>query len=83
MVTADQPEAPPYFVMTVLNSKERATLEEALERELKPLDLERVLEGREWCTDFGHTASRRNLRGDPSGSTNIDSAGIRHGLGRY
>lgn len=45
LVTADQPEAPPYFVYdAVLNSKERATLEEALERELKPLELERVLE---------------------------------------
>lgn len=45
LVTADQPEAPPYFVYdAVLNSKERATLEEALQRELKPLTLERVLE---------------------------------------
>src|SRR5713226_4831211 len=45
LVTADQPEAPPYFVYdAVLNSKERPTLEEALERELKPLELDRVLE---------------------------------------
>ena len=45
LVTADQPEAPPYFVYdAVLNSKERATLEEALQRELTPLTLERVLE---------------------------------------
>jgi rhodanese-related sulfurtransferase len=45
LVTADQPEAPPYFVYdAVLNSKERATLEEALQRELKPLTLERVRE---------------------------------------
>jgi hydroxyacylglutathione hydrolase len=45
LVTVDQPEAPPYFVYdAVLNSKERPTLDEALERELKPLDLERVLE---------------------------------------
>jgi len=45
LVTADQPEAPPYFVYdAVLNSKERATLEEALERGLKPLELDRVLE---------------------------------------
>ncbi|MGC0772339.1 MAG: MBL fold metallo-hydrolase [Candidatus Acidiferrum sp.] len=44
MVTADQPEAPPYFVYdTVLNSKERPTLDAALERELKPLELDRVL----------------------------------------
>lgn len=45
IVTADQPEAPPYFVYdAVLNSKERPTLDAALERELKPLELDRVLE---------------------------------------
>ena len=45
LVTADQPEAPPYFVYdAVLNSKERATLDAALQRELKPLELSRVLE---------------------------------------
>ena len=45
LVTADQPDAPPYFVYdAVLNSKERATLDEALQRELTPLDLHRVLE---------------------------------------
>jgi len=45
LVTADQPEAPPYFIYdAVLNSKERSTLDEALEREVKPLELDRVLE---------------------------------------
>ena len=45
LVTADQPDAPPYFTYdAVLNSKERPTLDEALERELKPLDLERILQ---------------------------------------
>jgi glyoxylase-like metal-dependent hydrolase (beta-lactamase superfamily II)/rhodanese-related sulfurtransferase len=45
LVTADQPEAPPYFTYdAVLNSKERPTLEEALGRQLKPLELDRVLE---------------------------------------
>jgi hydroxyacylglutathione hydrolase len=44
LVTADQPEAPPYFVYdAVLNSKERPTLDEALERQLKPLTLDAVL----------------------------------------
>jgi hydroxyacylglutathione hydrolase len=43
LVTADQPEAPPYFVYdAVLNSKERPTLEEALQRELKPLSIDAV-----------------------------------------
>ena len=45
LVTADQPDAPPYFVYdAVLNSKERPTLDQALERELKPLELQNVLE---------------------------------------
>jgi len=44
LVTADQPEAPPYFIYdAVLNSKERTTLDQALEQQLKPLELERVL----------------------------------------
>ncbi len=44
LVTADQPEAPPYFTYdAVLNSKERLTLEQALERQFKPLELDRVL----------------------------------------
>jgi hydroxyacylglutathione hydrolase len=45
LVTTDQPEAPPYFVYdAVLNSKERPTLDEALERQLKPLTLDQALE---------------------------------------
>lgn len=45
VVTADQPEAPPYFTYdAVLNSEERPTLEEALARGMKPLTLDAVLE---------------------------------------
>jgi hydroxyacylglutathione hydrolase len=44
LVTADQPDAPPYFTYdAVLNSKERPTLDEALARELNPMSLELVL----------------------------------------
>jgi hydroxyacylglutathione hydrolase len=44
MVTADQPDAPPYFTYdAVLNSQERPTLDEALARELNPLSLDQVL----------------------------------------
>ncbi len=44
VVTADQPEAPPYFTYdAVLNSQERPTLDEALAREMKPLSLDAVL----------------------------------------
>jgi hydroxyacylglutathione hydrolase len=44
LVTADQPDAPPYFTYdAVLNAKERPTLDEALKRELHPMTLELVL----------------------------------------
>jgi hydroxyacylglutathione hydrolase len=45
IVTADQPDTPPYFDYdAVLNAQERPTLEEALARELRPLTVEEVLE---------------------------------------
>ena len=45
VVTADQPEAPPYFTYdAVLNSEERTTLDEALAREMNPLTINEVLE---------------------------------------
>src|SRR5262249_27833325 len=45
LVTADQPDAPAYFTYdAVLNTKERPTLEKALEKALQPLSLDTVLE---------------------------------------
>jgi hydroxyacylglutathione hydrolase len=45
LVTADQPDAPPYFTYdAVLNSRERQTLTDALTRELTPLSLDAVLD---------------------------------------
>jgi glyoxylase-like metal-dependent hydrolase (beta-lactamase superfamily II)/rhodanese-related sulfurtransferase len=44
IVTADQPEAPDYFVHdAILNRKERAALGDAMEKTLKPLSLDEVL----------------------------------------
>ena len=44
IVTADQPEAPDYFVHdAILNRKERASLGAAMEKTLKPLSLAEVL----------------------------------------
>jgi glyoxylase-like metal-dependent hydrolase (beta-lactamase superfamily II)/rhodanese-related sulfurtransferase len=44
IVTADQPDTPAYFTYdAVLNTLERPTLEQALERELRPLSVEEVL----------------------------------------
>jgi glyoxylase-like metal-dependent hydrolase (beta-lactamase superfamily II) len=45
VVTADQPDAPAYFNYdAVLNSQERPTLDEALQREMNPLTLDAVLD---------------------------------------
>jgi hydroxyacylglutathione hydrolase len=44
LVTADQPDAPPYFTYdAILNTRERATLDRALEEGLKPVELDDVL----------------------------------------
>jgi len=44
LVTADQPEAPPYFTYdAVLNTRERATLDQNLGQVLHPIDLAEVL----------------------------------------
>ena len=44
IVTADQPDTPAYFTFdAILNTRERPTLDEALERELQPLSLERLV----------------------------------------
>jgi len=45
VVTADQPEAPAYFNYdAVLNSEERPTLDQALQREMNPLTLDTLLD---------------------------------------
>ena len=44
LVTADQPDAPPYFTYdAVLNSKEHPTLDQTLARELHPMTVDQVL----------------------------------------
>jgi hydroxyacylglutathione hydrolase len=44
LVTADQPDAPPYFTYdAVLNTRERATLDRNLEQVLQPVDLAEIL----------------------------------------
>ena len=44
LVTADQPDAPPYFGYdAVMNTRERPTLDETLARELQPMTLDEVL----------------------------------------
>jgi rhodanese-related sulfurtransferase/glyoxylase-like metal-dependent hydrolase (beta-lactamase superfamily II) len=44
LVTADQPDAPAYFTYdAILNTRERATLDQSLEQSLHPIDLDEVL----------------------------------------
>jgi rhodanese-related sulfurtransferase/glyoxylase-like metal-dependent hydrolase (beta-lactamase superfamily II) len=44
LVTADQPDAPPYFTYdAILNTRERATLDSNLEQVLHPIQLDEVL----------------------------------------
>jgi rhodanese-related sulfurtransferase/glyoxylase-like metal-dependent hydrolase (beta-lactamase superfamily II) len=44
LVTADQPDAPPYFTYdAILNTRERATLDQNLEQVLRSVDLDEVL----------------------------------------
>jgi hydroxyacylglutathione hydrolase len=44
LVTADQPDAPPYFTYdAVLNAKERPTLEEALASSVNPMNVDQML----------------------------------------
>lgn len=44
LVTADQPDAPPYFTYdAILNTRERITLDQSLQQVLQPIDLEEVL----------------------------------------
>jgi hydroxyacylglutathione hydrolase len=44
LVTADQPDAPPYFTYdAILNTRERGTLEKNLEQTHRPIDLDEVL----------------------------------------
>jgi hydroxyacylglutathione hydrolase len=45
LVTADQPDAPPYFTYdAILNTRERTTLDRNLEQVLRPVALDEVLE---------------------------------------
>lgn len=45
LVTADQPDAPSYFTFdAILNTQEHATLDKTLERALRPIELDEILQ---------------------------------------
>ena len=85
LVTADQPDAPPYFTYdAVLNSKERPTLDETLAREVQPIPLDGVLALQEAGAQFLDTRDRRRVcLGAPEGQRQRrPGRAVRH-LGRH
>jgi glyoxylase-like metal-dependent hydrolase (beta-lactamase superfamily II) len=77
IVTADQPDTPPYFTYdAVLNAKERPTLEKALERELRPLSLQEVLQAQREGGQLLDTRDPADFEGAHlAGSVNVGLGG--------
>jgi hydroxyacylglutathione hydrolase len=77
VVTAEQPDTPAYFGYdAVLNTKERATLDQALEQELRPLDLDEVLDLAARGAQLLDTRENADFAGaHVSGSLNIGLGG--------
>jgi rhodanese-related sulfurtransferase/glyoxylase-like metal-dependent hydrolase (beta-lactamase superfamily II) len=77
LVTADQPDAPPYFTYdAILNTRERATLDKNLEQVLHPIDLSEVLrmgDARAQILDVRDAAEF--AKGHLAGSINIGLGG--------
>ena len=77
LVTADQPEAPAYFTYdAILNTRERRTLDENLERVLQPIDLAEVVRmGDEGCQIIDVRDPTEYAKGHLAGSINIGLGG--------
>lgn len=77
LVTADQPDAPPYFTYdAILNTRERKTLDQNLEQVLHPIDLADVLRiGEMGAQILDVRDSAEYARGHLAGSINIGLSG--------
>jgi rhodanese-related sulfurtransferase/glyoxylase-like metal-dependent hydrolase (beta-lactamase superfamily II) len=77
LVTADQPDAPPYFTYdAILNTRERATLDKKLEEVLKPVELDDVLNlGAEGAQILDVRDSAEYAKGHLADSINIGLGG--------
>ena len=77
LVTADQPDAPAYFTYdAVLNTRERGTLDENLERVLQPIELAEVLRlGDGGCQILDVRDPAEYAKGHLAGSINIGLGG--------
>ncbi|MGI9070541.1 MAG: MBL fold metallo-hydrolase [Bryobacteraceae bacterium] len=86
LVTADQPDAPPYFTYdAILNTRERATLDKNLEQVLHPIDLAEVLRMRDAGAQILDVRDAAEYaRGTFRAASTLDSAGSTPpGLARY
>lgn len=77
MVTADQPEAPDYFVHdAILNRQDRQSLEQSLKHALKPLPLEKVVSLEKEGAQLVDTRNAADFAGSHlAGSINIGLEG--------
>ena len=77
LVTADQPDAPAYFTYdAVLNTRERGTLDENLQRVLQPIELAEVLRmGDGGCQILDVRDPAEYAKGHLAGSINIGLGG--------
>ncbi|WP_348261263.1 MBL fold metallo-hydrolase [Telmatobacter sp. DSM 110680] len=77
LVTADQPDAPPYFTYdAILNTRERAVLDTNLEHVLKPVELDKVLElGDKGAQILDVRDAAEYAKGHLAGSINIGLGG--------
>src|SRR5271155_4561225 len=77
LVTADQPDAPPYFTYdAILNTRERATLDNNLEHVLHPIELDEVLRmGDAGAQILDVRDSAEYAKGHLAGSINIGLGG--------
>jgi hydroxyacylglutathione hydrolase len=77
LVTADQPDAPPYFTYdAILNTRERATLDKKLEEVLKPVELDEVIRlGDRGAQILDVREAAEYAKGHLAGSINIGLGG--------
>lgn len=77
LVTADQPDAPPYFTYdAILNTRERTTLDKNLEKVLRPIELAEVLDlGEKDAQLLDVRESAEYSKGHLAGSMNIGLGG--------
>jgi hydroxyacylglutathione hydrolase len=77
LVTADQPDAPPYFTYdAILNTREHATLDQNLEQVLHPVDLAEVLRmGDAGAQILDVRDSAEYAKGHLAGSINVGLGG--------